>query len=78
MGPGRAPRQEVGEIEEMRRRLVGLRLVLLEPEDLRRFHFGRHDAAHIAQHRMAGPVDAAGLFERAVIHPHDDVAIGIA
>ena len=77
IGAGRPPGQEVGQVEEMGGGGERLRLVLLQPQNLRRLHFGRDDAADITQDRVPGGVDALRLVERPVIHPDDDVAFGI-
>ena len=76
--PGRAKREPVGEAEEMRRAREGLGLRPREPDELRRLHLGRKRAAEVAQDLMAGGVDPRGVLGRAMIHPHDHVALGRA
>jgi hypothetical protein len=80
--PSRASRraigQIVGKVEKVPGRVIRRRQRLLQPQQLRRLHFGRDDAADMAQHRIAGLGDAPGLADRAMIHPDDDVALRIA
>ena len=73
----RAPSQEVGEVEELPRGVEHLGPVLPEPQKLRGLHLGRDRAAHVAQDRVPGGIDALGLRHRAVVHPHDHVARGV-
>ena len=47
-----------------------------EPGQLRRMHFGRDLAAHIAQGFMPAGVDPLGIIDGAMIHPHHHVAFG--
>lgn len=75
---GGAPGQVIGKIEEMPGPCKGLRQVFLEPEQLWRLHFGRNVVADIAQYIVPRCVDPLCLLDGAVIHPHDDVAFGIA
>ncbi len=57
-GAGGAEGQEVGEVEEIAGAMEAGRLVLLQPEQLRRLHLRRDDAADIAQHVLFRLVDA--------------------
>jgi hypothetical protein len=75
---GGAERQEVGKVEEIAGILVASRQIFFQPEQLRCFHLRRDDAADIAQHVVGGLIDAPRLRGGAVIHPDDDVALGIA
>ena len=70
---GRAIGEIIGKIEEVSGRVIGRRQMLLEPEELWRFHLRRNDAADMAQHFVAGRADAIRLRDRPVIHPDDDV-----
>jgi hypothetical protein len=54
-----------------------LRHIALQPEKLRRFHFGRNPAADIAQNLVSAGVDLFGFARGPVIHPDDDVAAGV-
>ena len=70
----RGPVHEVvGQIEQARRALPRRGQVLGQPQQLGRLHLGRHPAADVAQHLVAGRVDAGGLRRRAVVHPDHDV-----
>ena len=69
----RAPRQEIGKIEEPPRTLPRRCVALAEPQQLGRLHLGRDHPAHVAQHLVAKGVDARSLLGGAVVHPHDDV-----
>ncbi len=70
---GGAVHQVVGQIEQARGALPRGGQVLGEPQQLGRLHLGRDSAADVAQHLVAGRVDAGGLRRRAVVHPDHDV-----
>jgi hypothetical protein len=77
-GPGGAKRQEIREIKEMPSVGDRFRLASGEPGKLRRMHLGRDLAAHVAQRLVtAAVVDALGIVDGAMIHPHDHVALGL-
>jgi len=75
---GRAVREEVGQVEEPRGAREGARELFGEPQQLRRLHLGRDDAADVAEHLVVRLVDAARLRLGAMVHPHDDVARVVA
>ncbi len=62
----------------MPRCLIGRRKVPLQPKQFRNFHFRRNRAADIAEHVVLRLVDPAGLGNRAMIHPHDDISPDVA
>ena len=70
---GRAPGQEIGQIEKLPGAIVDLTMVFFQPQQLGRLHFGRYFPANVVQHRMMGGVDALRLVCRTVIHPDDDI-----
>ena len=76
--PGRAKAEPVGEADEMRGPGEGLGRHAREPDELRRLHLGRERSPEIAQDLVSAGVDPLGVFGRAVIHPHDHVALGRA
>ena len=47
--------------------------MLFQPQQFRRLHFRGDDPAHVVQYPMMHRVDALGLGDGAVIHPHDNV-----
>ncbi len=72
----RAKGEVIGEAEEMRGPGEGPGLPAREPDELRRLHLGRQRAPEIPQDLMPAGVDPLGVVGRAVIHPHDHVALG--
>ena len=68
-------REEVGQVEEAGRAFPALRQVLLDPEQLGRLHLERDASADVLEHGVVGCVNAVGLIERPVIHPHDHVLL---
>ena len=75
---GGAEGEEIGQIEEMAGGGEDARRVAGEPQQLGRLHFRRDGAADVAQRVVAAAVDQLRLFDRAMIHPDDDVAGRIA
>ena len=73
-----APDEVVGEVEKAPRRGVAVREVPAQPEHLGQFHLDADLAADVHERRVARRVDRRGLLAGAVVHPHDDVARGIA
>ena len=73
-----APCEEIGQIEELPGRRESAGHMFSKPEQFRCLHLGRNGAADIAQHGLGARVDAPGLVDGAMVHPHDDVAFGIA
>ena len=72
--PGQRPGRPVGGVAQVRRRLVGLGLLLLEPEQLGRQPLRRHRrraAAVVLASGVGGLADPLGLVGRADVHPHD-------
>ncbi len=67
------PGQEIREIEEIAGLLPALRKVALQPHQLRRLHFGRHDAADEVEHLVAGRCAFLGFGDGAVVEPDDGV-----
>lgn len=49
--------------------------MVLEPQDLRDFHFDAHGAANIAQQVVAGGIDLVGLLDGAVVEPQNNIAV---
>ncbi len=64
----------IRQIEKKARGIEGLRVVFLQPEQLRCFHFWRNAATYIFQNGMGCRVDAFGLFAGTMIHPDDDIS----
>jgi len=75
---GGAVAEKVGKVEETRGPPPRLGEVLLEPQELRGLHFGRHPTAHISEHRVLGGVDAGCLIHCPVVHPDDHVLLVVA
>ena len=75
---GGAEGEEIGQVEKMAGGGEDARRMAGEPQQLGRLHFRRDGAADIAQRVVAAAVDLRRLFDRAMIHPDDDVAGGIA
>ena len=65
--------QEVGQVEELPGARPGLGQVALDPHQLGRLHFRRHDAAEIVEHAVAGRGAVVGLGKRAVVEPDDGI-----
>ncbi len=61
----------------MARRVKDLGPVLAQPQQLWRLHLGRDAPADIAQDVVPARIDARRLVDRAVVHPDDDVAVGM-
>ncbi len=78
VGTATAPDQVVGQVEEPRRRPIAVRAMPLQPQDLGQLHLDADFAADVGERRVAGRVDRRRLVGRAVVHPHDDVALRIA
>ena len=76
--PGRAKRQEIGQIEEMAGLGDRFGLAPCEPGKLWRMHLGRNPAAHVPQRLVPAGVDPLRVLDRAMVHPHDHVALGRA
>jgi hypothetical protein len=72
------PRQEIGEIEEMAGFVPGVGQVALQPHQLRRFHFRRHDATDIIEHAMTGGSAFVSFGECAMVEPDDCVPARVA
>ncbi|MFT3962358.1 MAG: hypothetical protein QM701_13080 [Propionivibrio sp.] len=78
VGVAQAPDQVIGEVEEAPRGGVALGKVLLEPEDLGQLHLDADFAADVGQRGIVRGVERRRLRAGAVVHPHDDVALGLA
>ena len=71
------PCQKVREIEEVLCPDIDVRPVFAEPQQFRRLHFRGNTAADIFQHGVFAGIDALRLFDGAVIHPDDDIPLGM-
>jgi len=78
VGATAAPDEVIGEIEEACRGGVAIGQVPSQPKHFRQFHLDADFPRHVGQRRIARRVDRRRLVARAVIHPHDDVAFGLA
>ncbi len=70
---GRPISQEIGQVEKIAGFVPALRQVALQPHQLRRSHFRRHDAAEIVEHTMARRRAFVGFGKRAMVEPDDGV-----
>ncbi len=77
VGAGRPPDHVVCKIKITPDRGVAIGEVPAQPQDLRQFHFDADLATDIGQGRIVSGVDRGGFGDRAMIHPHDDVACRI-
>ena len=77
VGAGRAPHQIIRKIEVALHRRMALGEMPLQPKYLRQFHLDADLATDIGERLVVRPVDVGGLGDGAMVHPHDDVALGI-
>ena len=72
---GRTEHEVVGQIEGLTDGVEGSRQLGPQPRELGHLHLGRQPPPDVAQRLGAGRRQPLGLRRRAVIHPHDDVAV---
>lgn len=65
--------QEIGQVKIVARISPCIGHMLLQPQQFWRLHFRGDNAANVVQHPMMQGVDALGLSNGTVIHPHNDV-----
>ncbi len=72
------PGQEIGEVEKIAGFPPAFRQIPLQPHQLRRLHFRRHDAAEMVEHAVAGGGALVGFAERPMVEPDDRVQARLA
>ena len=78
VGVGETPGQIIGEVEETPGLGIALGEMLLEPQDFGQLHLDADFAADVGQRRVVRGIECCRLRTGAVVHPHDDVALGFA